>query len=95
MARRIVAARLEAGQVAECDLTLRDVDRSQDAFVGQLLGMYHQRIAYPHNKVVALEARRAAAAAAGAPSDAAASGDEPPAERPASGRSSGRGAPSA
>ena len=42
-------------------LTLRDVDRIREAFVGQLLGMYHTRIAYPQNTVVELESRRAAA----------------------------------
>ena len=46
------------GQFDECDLTLRDVERIQEAFVGQLLGMYHQRVAYPQNKVVELESRR-------------------------------------
>ena len=35
--------------------------RSREAFVGQLLGMYHSRIAYPQNTVVELESRRAAA----------------------------------
>ena len=29
--------------------------------MAQLLGMYHQRIAYPQSKIVELEARRAAA----------------------------------
>ena len=32
----------------------------REAFVEQLLGMYHQRVAYPQNKVVELESRRAA-----------------------------------
>jgi hypothetical protein len=49
------------GQFDECDLTLRDLKRIEDAFVAQLLGMYHQRVAYPQNKVVELEARRVAA----------------------------------
>ena len=46
------------GQFDECDLTLRDVEKIKEAFVPQLLGMYHQRIAYPQNKVVELESRR-------------------------------------
>ena len=46
------------GQFNECDLTMRDLDRVRDAFVGQLLAMYHQRIAYPQSKVVEIEARR-------------------------------------
>ncbi len=58
MVTRIVDERLDDGQFDECDLTLRDVERIREAFVAQLLGMYHQRIAYPQNKVVELEARR-------------------------------------
>jgi membrane-associated HD superfamily phosphohydrolase len=61
MVTRIIDERLADGQFEECDLTLRDVDRIRAAFVEQLLGMYHQRIAYPQNKVVELESRRAAA----------------------------------
>jgi putative nucleotidyltransferase with HDIG domain len=62
MVNRIITERMEDGQFDECDLTLRDVDRVEDAFVAQLLGMYHQRIAYPQNKVVEIESRRARAA---------------------------------
>jgi putative nucleotidyltransferase with HDIG domain len=58
MVGRIIDERLDDGQFDECDLTLRDVERIREAFVSQLLGMYHQRIAYPGNKVVELEARR-------------------------------------
>jgi cyclic-di-AMP phosphodiesterase PgpH len=58
MVSRIIEERLEDGQFDECDLTLRDVEKIREAFVAQLLGMYHQRIAYPQNKVVELEARR-------------------------------------
>ncbi len=60
MVSRIILERMEDGQFDECELTLRDIDRIEDAFVGQLLGMYHQRIAYPQSKVVELESRRAA-----------------------------------
>ena len=60
MVNRIVAERVEDGQFDECDLTLRDLEKAKEAFVGQLLGMYHTRIAYPQNRVVELESRRAA-----------------------------------
>jgi membrane-associated HD superfamily phosphohydrolase len=60
MVRRIIDERLDDGQLDECDLTLRDLDRIREAFVAQLLGMYHRRIAYPQNKIVELESRRAA-----------------------------------
>ncbi len=60
MVNRIIEERLGDGQFDECDLTLRDIERIREAFVSQLLGMYHQRIAYPQNKIVEIEARRAA-----------------------------------
>jgi putative nucleotidyltransferase with HDIG domain len=60
MVARSSSERMDDGQFDECDLTLRDLDRVKEAFVSQLLGMYHQRIAYPQNKVVELETRRAA-----------------------------------
>jgi putative nucleotidyltransferase with HDIG domain len=65
MVGRIIAERMEDGQFDECDLTLRDISRAQEAFVSQLLGMYHQRVAYPQSKVVELEARRAASGRGG------------------------------
>ena len=58
MVARIFEERIADDQFDECDLTLRDLERIREAFVGQLLGMYHQRVAYPQNKVVELESRR-------------------------------------
>jgi putative nucleotidyltransferase with HDIG domain len=58
MVSQIIQERLGDGQLNECDLTIRDLENIREAFVGQLLGMYHQRIAYPQNKVVELESRR-------------------------------------
>jgi putative nucleotidyltransferase with HDIG domain len=66
MVARIIDERLTDGQFDECDLTLRDVEKIKEAFVQQLLGMYHQRIAYPQNKVVEIESRRAGGSGAGA-----------------------------
>lgn len=60
MVARIIDERLKDGQFDECDLTLRDIERIREAFVSQLLGMYHQRIAYPQNKIVEIESRRSA-----------------------------------
>ena len=59
MVGRIIEERMADGQFDECDLTLRDIEAIREAFVGQLLGMYHQRIAYPQSKVVEIESRRA------------------------------------
>jgi cyclic-di-AMP phosphodiesterase PgpH len=65
MVARIIDERISDGQFDECDLTLRDLERIRNAFVEQLLGMYHTRIAYPQNTVVELESRRVAAAGGG------------------------------
>jgi putative nucleotidyltransferase with HDIG domain len=65
MVTRIIEERMNDGQFEECDLTLRDIDRIREAFVAQLLGMYHQRIAYPQSKIVEIESRRAAAGGEG------------------------------
>ncbi len=84
MVGRIISERMDDGQFDECDLTLRDVEKIREAFVQQLLGMYHTRVAYPQNKVVELEARResAKAAAGGVDDDGAPGG-------PVDGRSDG------
>jgi putative nucleotidyltransferase with HDIG domain len=60
MVSRIIRERLEDGQFDECDLTLRDLDLIREAFIAQLMGMYHRRIEYPQNKIVEIESRRAA-----------------------------------
>ena len=60
MVERIIRERLDDGQFDECDLTLRDLERIREAFVAQLLGMYHRRVEYPQNKIVEIESRRAA-----------------------------------
>ena len=57
MVDRIVDARVEDGQLDEADLTLRNIAQIKEAFVQQLLGMYHARIQYPDN-VVPMEPQR-------------------------------------
>lgn len=49
MVDRIVDARVEDGQLEDAELTLKNIRQIKDAFVGQLLGMYHSRIKYPDN----------------------------------------------
>jgi putative nucleotidyltransferase with HDIG domain len=51
MVNRIVDARVEDGQLDEAELTLRNISQIKEAFVQQLLGMYHTRIQYPDNVV--------------------------------------------
>ena len=57
MVDRIVDARVEDGQLDDAELTLKNISQIKDAFVGQLLGMYHSRIKYPDN-VVPMDQRR-------------------------------------
>jgi len=59
MVNRMVDARVEDGQLDEAELTLRNLTQIKEAFVQQLLGMYHTRIQYPDN-VVPLEPQREA-----------------------------------
>ncbi|MBI4227888.1 MAG: HDIG domain-containing protein [Candidatus Omnitrophica bacterium] len=45
--RRIINNKFIDGQLDECDLTLRDLERIAAAFVRVLAGMYHSRVPYP------------------------------------------------
>jgi hypothetical protein len=44
---KIISERIEDGQLDECDLTVRDIARIQEAFVSMLKGIYHPRVVYP------------------------------------------------
>ena len=59
MVDRIVDGRLDDGQLDDADLTLKNIAQIKDAFVGQLLGMYHSRIKYPDNVVPMEQGREA------------------------------------
>jgi cyclic-di-AMP phosphodiesterase PgpH len=65
MVERIFDARIEDGQLDDAELTLKNLAQIKEAFVGQLLGMYHSRIQYPDN-VLPLEQRREAGGSRGA-----------------------------
>jgi hypothetical protein len=43
----MVNRRLMDGQLDQCDLTLRQVNRIETSLVKSLCGIYHSRIAYP------------------------------------------------
>ncbi len=58
MVNRIVDARVEDGQLDDAELTLRNISQVKEAFVQQLLGMYHSRIQYPDNVVPIEQPRR-------------------------------------
>jgi len=44
---KIVSARVDDGQLSECDLTLRDIEIIRQVFISALKGVYHPRIQYP------------------------------------------------
>jgi putative nucleotidyltransferase with HDIG domain len=54
MVEKIVSERIADGQLDECDLTLRDVQRVKDAFCELLAGVYHERIPYPEDRITRL-----------------------------------------
>jgi membrane-associated HD superfamily phosphohydrolase len=58
MVDRIVDARIADGQLDDADLTLKNIAQIKEAFVQQLLGMYHSRIKYPDNVVPMDQPRR-------------------------------------
>ena len=47
LVREIIGSKVLAGQLDECDLTLRDLDEIRNAFVNILQGVFHPRIKYP------------------------------------------------
>ncbi len=53
--RKIITDRLMAGDLDECDLTLRDLDKIREAFVSILGGVYHPRLEYPEGLEPVLE----------------------------------------
>ncbi|MCY6354859.1 HD family phosphohydrolase [Clostridium sp. ZS2-4] len=50
MVNNIIKARLNEGQLDNCDLTLKDLNKIRRAFLKALSGIYHQRIEYPSEK---------------------------------------------
>lgn len=50
MVDSIFKDKLAEGQLDNCDLTLKDLDKIKKAFLKSLSGIYHQRIEYPTDK---------------------------------------------
>ena len=48
--RQIINDRLVSGQLDECDLTLKELDRIREAFGNVLQGVFHPRIQYPEKQ---------------------------------------------
>lgn len=55
MVRNILKDRLHEGQLDECDLTFKDLDKIANSFVRVLTGIYHHRVEYPENMLKAIE----------------------------------------
>lgn len=47
MVNNIVKDKLYSGQLDQCDLTLKDIDKIKKCFLKALNGIYHERIEYP------------------------------------------------
>lgn len=45
--RNVIQRKFADGQLDECNLTLKDISKVENAFIRILLGIYHQRIDYP------------------------------------------------
>ena len=45
--RKLVRGKMEDGQLDECTLTFRDIDKICSAFETALQGVFHERIEYP------------------------------------------------
>jgi len=60
---RIIAERLDDGQLNECDLTLREIEMIRRTFVQILEGIYHPRVEYPSMPVKSAPPAPAATAA--------------------------------
>lgn len=66
LVNQVVDDRVKSGQLDECALTLRDIDRIKTTFVQVLDGIYHPRIEYPSARPpVAKPAEEPAAVASG------------------------------
>lgn len=48
--QRIINDRFQSGELDECPLTLRDLAKIKEAFAQMLIGIFHQRVAYPSKK---------------------------------------------
>ncbi|HYJ80011.1 MAG TPA: HDIG domain-containing protein, partial [Longimicrobiaceae bacterium] len=69
---RIVGAKIAAGQLDECPLTLREIQVAKEVLARSLSGMYHHRLDYPTPPAPSGEGAADGDAAAPAPSGAAA-----------------------
>jgi putative nucleotidyltransferase with HDIG domain len=77
LVEKIILQRLSEGQLDECDLTLRDLQRIKGSFCTLLTGMYHPRIEYPERSLEARTRESPGLALPSAPDDGAPAEDAP------------------
>lgn len=59
MIHKIFKDKLEDGQLEESNLTLKELEQIKQAFITVLLGIFHERIAYPDQEIKDLKGRKA------------------------------------
>lgn len=52
LVKEIIQKKLKNGQLEECDLTLKDLDKIGDSFSRILTGMFHSRVDYPDEDLI-------------------------------------------
>lgn len=62
---RVIRERVDDGQLDDCDLTLREIERVRRTFIQMLEGVYHPRVEYPASAEPAAPAAAAATSPAG------------------------------
>lgn len=45
--KKLIKDKLDDGQLDNCDLTLKDLDKIANSFVGVMTGVFHERVEYP------------------------------------------------
>lgn len=51
MIDNIINSKVQEGQLNDCDLTLKDIEKIKKCFLKSLSGIYHHRIEYPKEKI--------------------------------------------
>jgi len=59
LVQKIINNKFIDGQLDECDLTLKDLNKISDSFVRVLTGVFHTRLEYPESKTVKKEKKSA------------------------------------
>lgn len=50
LVHRIITSKFEAGELDDCDITMRELQQIEESFVRVLIGIFHRRIDYPETE---------------------------------------------